>query len=74
MKSFTWQEEDCDEVLNGHYECKLHDKENCPVCTDVAIEKPLSWTITKQNFGIAGKRSKLDDVFENIFGHMRGKK
>lgn len=61
MKTFTWIENEDDEVANGYYECKLHDREDCPYCTDVSVEKPLRW-------GIAGKRSLLDEAMDKIIG------
>jgi hypothetical protein len=67
MKTFSqvWIEEDNGD--NGHYECKLHDKEDCPYCTDVSIEKPLSWTIKKTPTHVAGYKSPLDEAMERYF-------
>lgn len=65
MKTFTyqkvWIENEGDEVANGHYECKEHGEEDCKYCSDVAIEKPLNW-------GIAGRKSPLDEVMERLIG------
>jgi hypothetical protein len=68
MKTFTWSENDDDEVVNGHYECKLHDKEDCPYCTDVSFEKPLGWTITKTKIHKLGQKSPLDLAMQKIIG------
>jgi hypothetical protein len=52
--------------VNGRYECKDHDVENCPICTDIFIEKPIS--------GIAGKRTQLDELLENMIKGNRNAK
>jgi len=68
MKTFSqvWIEEDNSE--NGRYECKEHDKEDCPYCSDICFEKPLSWTITKTKIHKLGQKSPLDIAMQKIIG------
>lgn len=63
MKTFAqvWLQDD--DSPEGNYECREHDKIDCPYCQDIYIEKPLTWTITKTPIDIS-KKSLLDEVME----------
>ena len=63
MKVFAqvWLEDDNGE--NGRYECREHEIESCPICTDPYFEKPIS--LSK----LQADSITLDEAMKKIIGN-----